>query len=303
VARHLLFGHLTIDDTVLPDGRTAMGALGGNVLYATIGAHLWTDSAAMVSRLGRGYPAELLQRMVDAGLCVDGLVPTEHPRIRQWQLYDAEGGRTYVPLRSAGTYVDLAPRPEEIPESLLADLRGCHVAPMRLDIQAALVEWARERGAKVSVDPHFDSIEGQQDAWRSLLPEIDLFLPSREEATSLLGDWPGLERATRELASWGASAVCVKAGAEGAFLCRAGDGAGFRVPSAVESLVDATGCGDAFCGGMLVGWLKSGDLVVGALQGAVSASFVAEGYGAEHALRADRSGARRRLQELMLAVA
>jgi sugar/nucleoside kinase (ribokinase family) len=295
---YLLFGNLTIDDTVLPDGRTAMGTLGGNVVYAAIGAHLWTDDVAMVSRLGRGYPGELLERMVEAGLRIDGLVPADRPRIRQWQLYDVEGGRTYVPLASAGTYADLAPRPEEVPEHLLGDLRGCHVAPMRLDIQGRLVEWARGRGATVTLDPHFDSVAGQADAWRSLLPMVDLFLPSREEAQALLGGWPGAEAAARELTRWGPAAVCVKAGAEGARIHVAGSGAGLSVPSAVRRCVDTTGCGDAFCGGMLVGWLESADLGRAGLMGAVAASFVAEDFGAAHALRPDRTRARQRLEEL-----
>lgn len=299
MARYLLFGHLTIDDTVLPDGRTALAALGGNVLYAAIGAHLWADSVAMVSRLGRGYPAELLARMDDAGLRTDGLVPTEHSRIRQWQLYDVEGGRTYVPLASAGTYEELAPRPGEVPRHLLSDLVACHIAPMGLELQATLVEWAGELGAKVSLDPHFDSIVGRRQAWQELLPQVDLFMPSREEASLLLGDWPGLEAAAHELASWGPSMVCVKSGSDGAYVLRARGAEGFLVPSAVQTLIDSTGCGDAFCGGMLVGWNETGDLRRGAVQGAISAATVAEGYGAEHALRPDRARARARLEGLL----
>lgn len=299
--RYLVFGHLTIDDTVMPDGRTALGSVGGNALYAAIGALLWTDGVAMVSRLGRGYPDELLGLMSRAGLRTDGLVPTHHPRIRQWQLYDVEGGRTYVPLASAGTYEDLAPRPHEIPPGLADGLRGCHVAPMRLDIQAQLVEWARARGAVVTVDPHYDSVAGQADAWRSLLPMVDLFLPSREEAEVLLGAWPGAEAAARELTRWGAETVCVKSGADGACIYRAGEPASLLVPSAVRSPVDTTGCGDAFCGGMLAGWLESNDLLEGGLRGSVSASFVAEGFGAARALQVDRGQARRRLEELTLA--
>src|SRR6266478_4371347 len=64
MARYLLFGHLTIDDTVLPDGRTAMGTVGGNVLYAAIGAHVWTDDLAIVARPGQGYPPSLIDELV-----------------------------------------------------------------------------------------------------------------------------------------------------------------------------------------------------------------------------------------------
>jgi len=90
----------------------------------------------------------------------------------------------------------------------------------------------------------------------------------------------------------------VKSGADGVCIHRAGEPASLLVPSAVRSPVDTTGCGDAFCGGMLAGWLESGNLLEGGLRGSVSASFVAEGFGAASALQADRGQARRRLEEL-----
>lgn len=303
MARLLVFGNLTVDDTVMPDGTTAMGTLGGNAVYAAIGAHLWGDDVAMVARVGRGYPAANLERLAAAGLRTDGLVPTDHNSIRQWQLYDVEGGRRYVPLASAGTYADLSPRPADVPAGLIDGLEACHVAPMRIDIQDDLVRWARRRGAAVTVDPHFDSVEGRTAAWRSLLPMVDVFLPSREEAQELLGAWPGPEAAARALAGLGAAVVCLKLGPEGALLYRARDGWLHRVGPAACDPVDPTGCGDAFCGGFLAGWSAGGDPVVGALRGSVSAAVVAGGFGAEHALRTDRAEARRRLDELMAGLA
>lgn len=282
----------------MPDGRTAMGTLGGNVVYAGIGAHVWTDDLAMVARLGRGYPQSLLDRMAAAGFRIDGLVPSAYHSIRQWQLYDLEGGRRYVPLGSAGTYADLSPRPDDVPGTALVGLRACHVAPMRVDIQAELVQWARELGATVTVDPHFDSVVGQASAWRDLLPRLDAFLPSREEAQELLGEWPGAEAAARALSEMGAPVVCLKLGPQGAFVYRAADRWSCQVGSTVSNPVDTTGCGDSFCGGFLAGWCESADLRTAALYGTVSASFVTADFGAEHALRPDRPEARRRLGAL-----
>jgi ribokinase len=173
--------------------------------------------------------------------------------------------------------------------------RACHVAPLRLDLQAALVDWAKERGATVTVDPHFDSVAGQAAAWRELLPLVDAFLPSREEAQELLGEWPGAEAAARGLAELGAAVVCLKLGPEGALVYRAADGWLWRADSGVSNPIDTTGCGDSFCGGFLAGWCESGDLRTAVLYGTVSASFVASGFGAEHCLLRDQAEARRRL--------
>ena len=299
MASLLVLGNLTVDDTVMPDGRTAMGTLGGNAVYSAIGAHVWTDDVSMVARLGRGYPEAHLDRLVAAGLSIDGLVPTEHRSIRQWQLYDVEGGRKYVPLDSASTYAELSPRAAEVPLHLTSGLRACHVAPMRVDIQQELVHWAKQRGAIITLDPHFDSALGQAAAWRSLLPLVDAFLPSREEAKVMLGDWQGPEAAARALGDLGAPVVCLKLGSEGVLLYRAADGWLCRVGPAVGEPVDTTGCGDAFCGGFLAGLCENEDLETAALQGAISASVVAAGFGAEHALRPDRTKARGQLRHLV----
>ena len=298
---HLVFGNLTIDDTVFPDGSTAMGTMGGNAVYATAGARLWTHSVAMVSRLGTGYPDRLLRDLERAGLRTDGLIPSAHHHIRQWQLYDVEGGRTYVPLRSSATYADLTPAPDEIPARVCRGLRSAHVAPLRVDLQAALVEWLKARGATVTLDPHFDSVAGEAGeagAWAALLPSVDAFLPSREEAEALLGCWPGPAEAAVALSRLGPAVVCVKLGAEGCVAYDARDRRVWRLPSPARRVVDVTGCGDAFCGGFLVGWAASGDVARGCALGSAAAAVVAGGYGAAHALACDPDEARVHLDRI-----
>ena len=71
-----------------------------------------------------------------------------------------------------------------------------------------------------------------------------------------------------------------------------------RMPATSADPVDPTGCGDAFCGGFLVGLTETGDLRSAMAYGAVSASFAGEGHGATHALSIDRNEALRRLEAL-----
>jgi sugar/nucleoside kinase (ribokinase family) len=298
MVRYLLFGHLTIDDTVLPNGRSAMGTMGGNVLYASIGAHVWTEDLALIARPGQGYPAHLIGELASCGYRVDGLISCEKTRIRQWQLYDDEGGRYYVPLASSGSYVDLAPRVEDIPRGMVAGARGCHIAPLPLEFQEPLVYWAKNQGLRITIDPHHENVTGTAHVWKRILPAVDIFCPSREEAVCLLGGWDGPAAAARSLTDWGAAVVCLKLGADGVFVYRAVDQASWFIPSLVEHPVDITGCGDAFCGGFLVGWCEKDDLEVAAYYGSVSASFVAEGFGGGHALQVDHSEVIRRLNWL-----
>ena len=294
MASYLMFGNLTVDDTVFPDGTTAMRSLGGNALYAAIGAWLWRADVAIVTRVGRDYPQDLLVQLREAGLCVDGLVRRDSHYIRQWQLYDVEGGRVYVPLRSAPSYADMTPRPSEVPAAVAEGVVGGHVAPDPVELQGPLVEWLKSKGARVTLDPHGDWIAGHMSEWRALLPMVDVFLPSREEAEIFLGHWPGAMRAARALADLGAGTVCLKLGAAGCIVYETITGLTREYRSVAKRVIDTTGCGDAFCGAFLAGWGGTGCSARGVSQGLVAAAIVAADYGATGALRADREEVTRR---------
>jgi sugar/nucleoside kinase (ribokinase family) len=71
------------------------------------------------------------------------------------------------------------------------------------------------------------------------------------------------------------------------------------VPVVSVRAVDPTGAGDAFCGGFLAGVCATGDVLMAARQGAVSASFAIERNGLDGLARADRREAAARLSSLV----
>jgi sugar/nucleoside kinase (ribokinase family) len=296
VARYLTFGNLLVEDVVMPDGRQFPGRLGGDSLYAAIGARAFADDVELVTRLGRRFPPELVQALEDAGYGA-GLIPCEHDTVRLRVDWGIEGRGRFTFTEDAGTYEDTTPVPDEISAALAERLDTVHVAPVPFGQMEPLVRWARPRARLVTVDPHYEHVSGTEEQWRRVLPLVDAFLPSRDEATALLRSWPGAEEAVRRLASWGVPIAVVKLGAEGSIACR--DGEVVRMGPATVGLVDPTGCGDAFCGGFLVGLAESGDLRTALAHGAVAASFAGEGYGAEHTLKPDRDEASRRLASLL----
>jgi sugar/nucleoside kinase (ribokinase family) len=92
--------------------------------------------------------------------------------------------------------------------------------------------------------------------------------------------------------------IVVKCGADGAIAQRAGAADYFRLPSAADAFVDATGAGDSFCGGALVGLARSGDPVDALLRGSVSASFAVAAVGPAALVDAPPEIAERRLSSL-----
>ena len=298
MARYLTVGNLLVEDVVLPDGRQAVGRLGGDALYAAIGARAFAADVQLVVRLGQRFPLELVQALEEAGYG-DGLIPCEHATVRLWVEWGVEGGGRFTFHDDSGTYEQATPTPQEIPAPLAERLEAVHVAPVPFEQMEALLRWARPRARLLTVDPHYQHVSGAGADWRRVLPLVDAFLPSRDEASALLGGWPGPEEAVRALAALGAPVVCIKLGAEGAIGFRSADGELVRMRSASGDPVDPTGCGDAFCGGFLVGLAESGDVRAALAHGSVAAAFVAEDHGAAHALMVDRDEARRRLAALL----
>jgi sugar/nucleoside kinase (ribokinase family) len=280
MARYLTVGNLLVEDVVTLDGERVLGRLGGDALYAAIGARAFADDVQMVVRVGRGFPSELVQALETAGLAA-GLIPSEHRTIRLWVELGIEGGNRFA--FQSGSYVEATPTPEEIAAELADGLDAVHVAPVPFGQMEALVAWARPRARVVTVDPHYEHME--QD-WPRILPHVDAFLPSRAEATALLGGWPGAEEAVRRISALGVRTVAVKLGTEGSIGLHGEELV--RLPAATPAPVDPTGCGDAFCGGFLVGLAETGDLRTAMTYGTVAAGAVAEDHGAAHALALDR---------------
>ena len=297
MARYLTVGNLLVEDVLLPDGRKALDRLGGDALYAAIGARAFAEDVELVVRLGQKFPPGLVRALEDAGYGA-GLIPSGHSTVRLWVEPGVEGESRFTFNAEAGTYEQATPTPDEIPESLVERLDAVHLAPVPFEQMEALLRWARPRARVLTVDPHYQHVNGRETDWRRVLPLVDAFLPSRHEAAALLGNWPGPEEAARSLAALGAPVVCVKLGAEGSVGYRAADSLLVRIPAASADPADPTGCGDAFCGGFLVGFALSGDLGTAMAHGSVAAAFVGEDHGAAHALLVDRREAQRRVTAL-----
>ncbi|HXV44161.1 MAG TPA: PfkB family carbohydrate kinase, partial [Anaerolineae bacterium] len=103
----------------------------------------------------------------------------------------------------------------------------------------------------------------------------------------------------QRLVEAGAEIVALRRGASGAIVHRADIGETWSIPAVETTVVDPTGAGNAFCGGLLAGWVQSGNLLTAGLYGAVSASFLVEQVGLPESSEAARlrrgEEARRRL--------
>lgn len=89
-----------------------------------------------------------------------------------------------------------------------------------------------------------------------ILPHVDLFAPSRPEGTALTGESdPAKMAATFRRHMPAGAMVAIKLDAEGCYV-DGGNGAGQPVPAYKVNVVDTTGAGDTWFGGLLTGLIR-----------------------------------------------
>ena len=210
---------------------------------------------------------------------------------------DLQGYVHSTPGHDSQDYMPLSPRPDDMPQSYL-EVNAVNLSPLDLPSHRALSPALAERGIRVHLDPGERYMKpALQDEVFSLLRWVAVFLPSEQEVESMLGNLGPWQAACR-FAEAGPGVVVIKAGSKGSLVYDRGSRRRWRIPAYPAHLVDVTGYGDAYCGGFMVGHDETQDPVLAGCYGAVSASFVLEGFGALYALRYARHQAEARLAEL-----
>jgi sugar/nucleoside kinase (ribokinase family) len=191
----------------------------------------------------------------------------------------ANGERPALHARGASDHFD-------VPASILSDVLDCRflhlggtglLAKMDGEPSRALLQAAQEAGCVTT----WDLVGAGPDTWpfvEPLLPHIDYFVPSIEEAEILSGV-TGVEENIQFFQSRGVKCVVLTMGADGSMIA---DGEGrVHVPVYDIEVVDTTGCGDAYTAGFIAGLADDRSLLECGHLGTASASLVASGLGSD----------------------
>lgn len=273
----IIAGNLTIDDIVRANGETTMGSLGGNAIHCATAARLWGVTVGIVARVGEDFPYEVGSRLRNAGIETGGMHRVPGPTVRNWVIYEGDGRRHWIYRTPPERRFEVAPSPEDLPGSWLvsgSDL-VVHVAAMPISAAGALIVRLRSLAERargrllITLDTHEAWSTSARDDLLALAREVDVLLPSREELASIF-DYDDAERAVGELTAAGARAVVVKCGADGALVAHGGPSM-LEIPAPEVVVIDETGAGDAFCGGLVAGLALGEDLETATRRGAASA--------------------------------
>ena len=156
---------------------------------------------------------------------------------------------------------------------LLAELDG--------EPTARILRAAREAGVTISLDLIAIERPDLLDVLLPVLPYIDFFMPGLDEARMICG-LDDREEVIAFFLDRGVKQTVFKMGAEGssiAFRDDSGEVRETRLPAFTTTVVDSTGCGDAYCAGFIVGLLQGWELERCGRLGTAAAGLVITGLG------------------------
>lgn len=278
VARHR--GPLAAGTDTAAAVRTLPGGAGANV--ACWAAHRGCPDVRLLGRVGADAAAWHERELSACGVRPLLVVDPEAPTGTVICLVDqgASAERTFLTDSGASLRLD----PGDWSSTLLDGVARLHLSgylffsePSRALASAAL-ESARARGVPVSLDPASAGFLAKLgvDRFLALAEDVDLLLPSRDEACLLTG-LPDPADAAAEL-SRRIPLVVAKLGGDGALVARSGT-VRAHVPAAPATARDTTGAGDAFTGAFLAALLAGAEPEVAAVHGCGAGAMAVERVG------------------------
>jgi sugar/nucleoside kinase (ribokinase family) len=321
--RLVILGSLTTDNVLTADRMPLPQRQGGNVIYAALGASIWSNEVGIVSRAGSNYERTLLDQVADRSVDIAGVRWLDEPHEMNVAFrYRADGSRDrfFPPDVLAGmpavererfrdyttrgnehrfrVWRRFAPDFNDVPVAWRPLFAGMHLAAMPVDRHIQIAKELREARPEsyLQVDsPWYDPRDLAIRHSDVLFPLIDRLLPSEDDIRIESGAMPR-EEAASHFRARGLASIVIKLGQRGCLVIDGNLVTPVHLPACEVVAIDPTGAGDAFCGGFLAGFVEHGNVIEAALQGAVSASFAIEAAGPEGLLKATVEHAEARLQ-------
>ncbi len=286
-------GSVALDSVETPSGN-APDILGGSASYFAVAASFLAP-VRMVAVTGSDFPAGEREFLASRGIDLDGLVEVEGKTFR-WtgRYHDDMNVRDTLDLQ-LNVFAEFSPQlPPAYRKSELMFL--ANIQPGLQSSVLSQLEDCRYSGA----DTMDHWIEGDREALESLLADVQLLSINDSEASLLTGE-RNMVAAAEAIRAMGPAALVIKRGEYGALLFT--DDGVFAVPALpLAHVVDPTGAGDCFAGGMFGSLAASESLDGPALRravvyGSVLASFAVEDFGLNRLRTLSRADVTGRFQE------
>jgi len=276
----VVVGFLAYDTVETPNGKV-VEVMGGGASYFSIAARFFSP-VSVVAVVGTDYKAEDFQLFTDRNIDVRGVVKREGQTTRWHGRYHEDMNVRDTVQLSLNVLENFTP--ELLPDQCRADY--LYLAPNDPALQVHVLDQVLSPKV-VTADLYDYWIQNTRPGLAKVLERIQILLCSDSEARTLTGEH-NLVKAGRAILKMGPATVLIKRGEYGV-LQFSKEGM-FAVPAyPLEEVVDPTGAGDTFAGGMMGllarhGRVTESSLRTAVVYGSVMASFVVERFSLERLL-------------------
>ncbi len=276
----VVVGFLAYDTVETPAGKVEE-VLGGGASYFSIAARFFSP-VSIVAVVGTDYRAEDFQLFTDRNIDVRGVVKREGQTTRWHGRYHEDLNVRDTVKLSLNVLENFTP--ELLPDQCRADY--LYLAPNDPALQEHVLDQVLSPKV-VTADLYDYWIQNTRPGLAKVLERIQILLCSDSEARTLTGEH-NLVKAGRAILKMGPATVLIKRGEYG--VLQFSEEGMFAVPAyPLEEVVDPTGAGDTFAGGMMGFLARHGRVTESSLRravvyGSVMASFVVERFSLERLL-------------------
>lgn len=284
----LVVGSIAFDALKSPFGERER-TLGGSAVHFSLAASYFTD-VRVVGPVGDDFGEAEYEVLHSHGVNTDDVEHVEGGKTFFWAgEYEWNVSVRHTLDTQLGVFGDFQPKLSEA--SKAADT--VFLANIQPDLQCEVREECAH-ARLVGLDSMNFWIENTRDSLLRTISTVDMLLMNDEEVRQLT-EQPTLLKGVRQLMELGPRIVVVKQGEYGSALFSDEDDGFFALPAyPLETVVDPTGAGDSFAGGLL-GYVDSqGGATDGATlrramtYGSAVASYWVEEFGCERAHRLTR---------------
>lgn len=252
--------------------------LGGSAVYASISAKYLHEMISIVGVVGKDFPDEHRNLLVEKQIDLTGLETAEGKTFR-WSGKYEDFDEAITLTTDLNVFGDFSPKiPQELKNADYVLLGN--IDP---DLQIDVLE-QMENPKVVAADTMNFWIEGKNKELIEMLSKIDILFINEEEVKMLTAE-SNIFQAARKASELGPEIVVVKQGEHGGFVYR--ENFLFFVPIfPIKEVVDTTGAGDCFAGGFMA-YLASKDnlqdavLKEAAVFGTITSSYNIEDFSVE----------------------
>ena len=291
----LITGTVAFDEIETPHGSSGK-IIGGAGTYIGIASSLLTNNLAIVSIIGEDFPEKEIKFLNDRGINTDMIEKVTGGKTFYWK---GKYHENMINRETITTELNVLEKfnpvlNPEFSSSEIVLLGNLHPA-----VQNAVINQSTNPNRFIIMDTMNFWMDNTLDELLSVIRKVNLLIINDEEAQQLTGE-KNIFNAGEKILKMGPEKVIIKKGEHGSIFLDSQNK--YMLPAfPVENLVDPTGAGDSFAGG-IAGFLATvneigiKEIKEAMLYGTLTASFCVEDFGIEGLRILDKQTLNKRLK-------